>query len=375
MAGITNYKPVTDGAGTTENWYTIQNPMGAAIAQRFANNASWLAQNRLMKCSKTWDCTKSNDSSTSTFASSAGVGADIVGYTGKVGGTSTNDPTTSGLQFSTHPGAPLAIPLGWKLSPGASKIKVRLTMEILNATGSVYAACVYGNGAIYPGVSYPDVNTSTYMPNTDGEFFNAEMRAENSYAELPPTTVSGTNGYSYHELTIDLAPFTGSVPRNGTYDDDASIVLFFQSGVDLTSAATQTVGAAVGGAAALTIGNRVLRTTANMAKYANNTNPGKYHKVVKIDYTDASVIQTWHHIVQLRPYDASVDAFSSGNPETFVLWPAIPAQGVAPDLVGGGAGSGAGAAPNTGLRNGDSITLYDITQFNIYAIAVEEVYE
>jgi len=112
-----------------------------------------------------------------------------------------------------------------------------------------------------------------------------------------------------------------------------------------------------------------------MAKYANNTNPGKYHKVVKIDYTDASVIQTWHHIVQLRPYDATVDAFSSGNPETFVLWPAIPAAGVPPDLVGGGAGSGAGAAPNTGLRNGDSITLYDITQFNIYAIAVEEVYQ
>jgi hypothetical protein len=373
MGGITEYKPVDDGAGTTDNWYTTNHPMGAAIGQRFANNSSWLAQNRLNKSSKTWDCTDSSDTSTSTFKNSAGDSSKILGYTGNVGGASASDTDTIGFQFSTHPGAPLAMPLGWRLSPGAGKIKVRLTMEVLNATGSVYAALVNGDGGVYPASGFAEVDRSTYSPLVAGNFFNAEIRAADSYAEVDPTSGAGTSGYSYYELDIDLARFSGSVPINGGYDDDATIVLFFQSGVDVSSAGTHQVGA--GPSAALTTGNRVLRTTSNMSKYANNTNPGKYHKVIKIDYTDASVTETWHHIVQLRPHDVTVNAFAVSNSETFVLWPSIPPAGVPPSLVGGGGGTNTGALEDTGLLNGDNFTMYDITQFNIFSVTVEEEYE
>ena len=378
MAGITDHKPIDNGAGTTDNWYTEDNPMGAAIGQRIANNTSWLAQNRLNKSSKTWDCTVSSDSSTSTFSTSAGDSTKVLGYTGNVGGVSTSDTETIGLQISSHPGAPLALPLGWRLSPGAGKIKVRIAMEVLGAQGGIFAALINGDGAVYPTMGFPTVNPTTFAPLVAGQFFNAEIRATDAYSTVELTSTNGTDGYSYYELTIDMSVFSGTDVRRTLYDDDASIVLFFQSGVDLTSPETLQVGATSPDAleAALTTGNRVLRTNSNMAKYAGVRNPGKYHRVAKIEYNSGTPWdETWHHVVQLRPYKHTLGAFAHTNAETFVLWPSIPPTGAPPSITGGGGGMNAGALEGTGLLNGDSFTLYPITQYNIYSITVEEEYD
>ena len=378
MGGITDYKPIDDGVGTNENWYTDEFPVGAAFAQRLANNASWLAQNRLNKSSKTWDCTASNDSSTSTFNASAGDATKILGYAGNVGAVSTNDIETIGFQISSHPGAPLALPLGWRLSPGAGKVKVRLAMKISNAQGAIYAALVSGNGAVSPAMGLPEVDITTFSPLVAGQFFNAEIRAEDSYQTVELTSTNGTSGYSYYELTIDLSRFAGTATREAAYDEDATVVLFFQSGVDLTSPETLQIGASSPDAvvAALTTGNRVIRTNGVMSKYAGIRNPGKYHRVAKFDYNAGTPkTETWHHVVQLRPYEFDTGAFAANNPETFVLWPAIPPAGVPPSLVGGGGGMNAGALEGTGLLNGDSFTLYPITQFDIYSVTVEEEYD
>lgn len=378
MAGITDYKPIDDGTGTTDNWYTEDNPMGGAIGQRFANNSSWLAQNRLNKSSKTWDCTVSSETLTSTFNNSAGDSTKILGYTGEVGAVSTNDTETIGFQISSHPGAPLAMPLGWRLSPGAGKIKVRLTMEVLGAQGGIYAALVNGEGAVYPAMGFAETESTTFAPLVAGNFFNAEIRATDAYSTVELTSTNGTSGYSYYELTIDLSVFSGTDVRRALYDDDASIVLFFQSGVDLTSAEFPQIGASSPSdvVAALTTGNRVIRTSSNMAKYAGVRNPGKLHRVAKFDYNAGTPWdETWHHIVQLRPYEFDIGAFHSNNDETFVLWPSIPPTGVPPSLTGGGGGVNAGALEGTGLLNGDSFTTYAITQFNIYSVTVEEEYD
>jgi len=375
MAGIDDYNPVDDGAGTTDDWYTENNPLGAAIAQRFANNSVWLGQNRLNKSSKTWDCTVSSDSSPSTFSTSAGDATKILGYTGEVGGSSTSDTETIGFQFSSHPGAPVAIPIGWKLSPGAGRIKVRIAMEVLGAPGAMY---IHPFGAVAsPGL--PVTNPNTFMPLVAGEFFNPLIRGSQGYQELALSSTNGTDGSSYYELITEWGRFeAGSEDVVRQFNDDISIVIFFQSGVDLTSPETLQIGSSSPSAveAALTTGNRVIRTNSNMSKYSGVRNPGKYHRVAKFDYNAGTPWeQTWHHVEQLRPYDFTIGAFHSSNPETFVLWPSIPSTGVPPSLTGGGGGMNAGALEGTGLLNGDSFSLYPITQFNIYSITVEEVYE
>jgi hypothetical protein len=368
---ISNYKAITDGVGTTENLYTDTLPVGAAIANRLVNNTQFIAQSRLAKQSKSWDCTVVDDESLSTFSGSSSDPSAFVGYSGSVGGTTQSDVETVGFQFSTHPSMPLAIPFGWRLSPGAREIKVRVALQVMAATGSMYAFVSTETGADYPtaGTFTPGTSTRFNLP-TGNNFFTTEIRAENSYAEMGPTSLSGTNGLSYYELTIEI-PRGASGAFYESQFQNATILLCFQSGYDNVTYDSTAVATT---SPALTTGNRVLRTTRDMGSYLGIKNPGKFHKIVNLTYFgDVDRTDSWHQVVQLRPADPTTAPFDQLNPEALVLWPAIPPEVVPPSLVGG-AGSNSAAPEGSGLLAGATIDVYSVAQFNLFSVSIEENY-
>jgi hypothetical protein len=368
---ISDFKPIDDNSTTPNGEYHDANmPVGAAIAHRLVNNIQFTAQNRLAKQSKTWDCTIADDENLTTFSGSAGDATTIMGYSGSVGGLSQADDQTVGLEVSTHPSVPLAIPFGWRLSPGARRIHVRVAVDVQNMTGSMYAYGVDQGGRTFPRVGATDEVPSemAFAPATN--FFTTEIRAESSYAEMGPTSLSGTGGLSYYDLEIEVPGRLdgGGTPNINYKQDNVTIFLCIQSGVD------QTVGVSAGinpTSPALFTGNRVINLNNSMAKYIQQRNPGKYHRVCKFDYTGTDRTSSWHQVVQMRPADVTLAPYDSLNPESFILWPAIPPDVVPASLVGG-AGSNAGAAPGTGLQNGDTFTIYPVTRFNIYSVTIEE---
>lgn len=368
---ITSYKPIDNASGAPGQWHANDNPLGAAIANRLINNTQWIVQNRLSKHSKSWDATRSTDT-TLTIFSDATDGSTLSGYQGYLGGGSlVSDPDTIGVQFSTHPGTPMTIPLGWKLSPGARYLTIRVAMRVENANGGMAAFCRV-NGDNFPSLPISDeVNTDTFEPPSD--FFNTETRAAtDAYKEVTLTSVDGTNGTSYYELQIEVQPEDGDPRLTGDFymdlgyeSDNCHVFLCFQSGYDPVGG-TEAVNST---APALSRGNRALKTSDNMTKYASNTNPGKLHKVIKLTHTDTARTETWHHVVQLRPFDATVAPFSASNPSEYILWPSIPSDVVPPELT---EGAGSGASPGTGLSPGDSYDIYDLTKFTILSVTIEE---
>tara|TARA_R100001198_G_scaffold93428_2_gene74244 strand:+ start:2081 stop:3202 length:1122 start_codon:yes stop_codon:yes gene_type:complete len=369
---IDSYKPIDNAAGAPAKWHAGDNPIGAAIANRLINNTQWIVQNRQCKQSKSWDATRSTDTTLSNWAD-ADDGSTLTGYQGYLGGgTAVFDTDTVGVQFSTHPGTPMTIPLGWKLSPGARFLTIRVAMRVDNANGGMAAFCRL-NGDIFPSLPISDdVNRDTFEPPSD--FFNSETRAAtDAYKEVTLTSVDGTNGTSYYELEIEIQPQDGNPRLTGdSYvdldyeNDNCAIFLCFQSGYDPVGGTEQVAGPASLGPA-LNRGNRALKTNQLMSKYANNTNPGKYHKVIKLTHTDTARTETWHHVVQLRPFDVTKTPFAANNEAEYILWPSVPADVVPPEL-----GANSGASPDTGLRPGDSFNIYDVTKFTILSVTVEE---
>jgi hypothetical protein len=254
-------------------------------------------------------------------------------------------------------------------------LNVRVALEVLNMTGSMYAFLIDSNGAASPraGAIFGGVsgrNNITFAPPTN--FFTPDIQAEPSYVEMGPTSLSGTNGMSYYDLTINIpARASGSNFTEQKYQNESvTVMLNFQGGVDQTAGISETVNPI---SPALAVGNRALNTNSNFAKNTNQRNPGKFHRVCKFDYPGTTRLESWHHVMMLRPGDATIAPYSNLNPEQFILWPAIPADVVPTSLVGG-AGENAGASPGTGLQNGDTFTIYPCTQFNVYSVTIEESY-
>ncbi len=368
---IPSFKPMDDGIFVLPDakWHGFigaKNPLGAAIANRFINNSQFIAQNRLAAHSKAWDCCLVDEDSTTTMSGSA-TPSGFLGHSGSVGGLAQNDAATLGFEFSTHPAMPLAIPFGWRLSPGASQINVRVALNVQNAEGAMYAYLVENNRAASPRIVAVDGrNDETYEAT---EFFTSDIRAESSYAALATTATSGTSGLSYYDLEINIpGRYTGVENEVHSYDNNATVFLCFQSGVQLASGSTPSLNAT---APALERGNRMLTTNSNMSKYANIRNPGKNHNVIKLSYTDTDKTETWHQIVQMRPADLSLAPFNASNPEQYIIWPSVPTDVVPPSLTDG---TNSFAAEGTGLLLGDQFNLYPVTQFNVYSVSIQESY-
>ncbi len=366
---ISSFKPIDDGSGLPDDskWQGQNNPLGAAIADRLVNNTQFIAQNRLAAHSKVWDSCLTDNTSTSNMQSSVSLPSDFVGYPGNVGGTMQNDEETRGLEFSTHPSLPLAIPFGWRVSPGAKKINVRVALSVENIAGGMYAYCTINGGSAaprLPAIENLDVAESTYEPPTD--FFTSDIRAEDSYVEAALTSTNGTAGLSYYDLEIDLADRSGSTVQSINYSYTGVVFLCFQSGVD-GSGGTQNINTTN---PALQKGNRLITTTSNMQKYATSKNPGKYHRVIKFTHSDTVREETWHQVIQLRPADVSLAPFDSLNSEQFVIYPSIPSDVVPPSLTGG---PNADAAEGTGIES--TFDIYPITKFKVYSVSIQEKYE
>lgn len=373
--GISDYKPIDNNAGTPAKWHNEDSPIGAAIANRLLNNTQWIAQNRLSKSSKVWDGTIANDETLGNFASRS-LPSGLTGYEGYLGGGSlVSDPETIGVQFSTHPGLPMTIPFGWRLSPGARFLDVRVAMTVENANGGM-AAFARLNGSTFPSVPIAEeIDELEYKPPANftpsaGGFFNTLTRSDSdSYKEVAPTSASGTAGLSYYSFRIEIpGTLNGTDFQNTSYEEDnCKVFLAFQSGYDASSIGAETIHN--GTDPSLSQGNRMLKSAVDMSKYANNTSPGKLHKVIKLNYSDVPMTETWHHVVQMRPSDPTVAPFDPSNQISYVLWPAVPPGGVPPSLTGG---AGAGADESVGLHKGDSFSIYDLTKFTILSVTIEE---
>lgn len=366
---ITNYKPIDNGAGAVGAFETDA-PFGAAIANRLVNNTQWIHQNRLATHSKSWDYTIVNDTNLTTF-SSAGNPSGVKGYKGYIGGGSlTDDPDTIGVQFSTHPSTPMTIPFAWRLSPGAKFININIAMQIDNAIGGMAAFARFGGQVIPSAPTVPDRRLDTFAPpGVATDFFNETTRTDypNTYQEVALTSTNGTNGMSYYQLQIEVP---GKLDDNNFQEhsyEEGEIFLCFQSGYDPAGGTEQVNNTGP----ALSRGNRALKTNDFMAKYSGTTNPGKLHKLIKFTHTGTAREETWHHVLQLRPFDLTRAPFHAANPSEYVLWPSLPPDVVPPSLT---EGAGSGATEGTGLQLGDNYDIYDLTVFTIVSVAIEESY-
>lgn len=367
---ISNYKPIDNGAGAV-GAFEDDAPVGAAIANRLVNNTQWIHQNRLAKHAKAWDYTVF-DNQNLIFFTSADDPADATGYRGYVGGGSlTDDTETIGVQFSTHPSTPMAIPFGWRVSPGAKFINILVALKVENAVGGM-AAYARFNGQVIPTAPNAEVRRGdTFAPPAVAtDFFNSSTRDdyEDSYTEVALTSTNGTNGLSYYQLQFEIpGKLQGEAFQEHSYQT-GEIFLCFQSGYDPLGG-TQQVATPSG--PALSRGNRVIQTNDNMSKYSGINNPGKFHKLVKFTYTGTARTETWHHVLQMRPADITIAPFAANNPVEYVLWPSIPPDVVPPSLT---EGAGSGASEGTGLQLGDNFDIYDLTVFTIASVTIEEAY-
>jgi len=366
---INNYKPIDNGAGAVGAFETDA-PFGAAIANRLVNNTQWIHQNRLATHSKSWDYTITSNTSLVQFGS-AGTPSDVKGYTGYVGGGSlTDDPDTIGVQFSTHPSVPMAIPFTWKLSPGAKFININIAMKIDNAIGGM-AAFARFNGAQIPlaATATPGNPTTFSPPGVATNFFNESTRTDypDAYQEVALTSTNGTSGMSYYQLQIEIPNKLDDNNFSDEYYQDGEIFLCFQSGYDPAGGTEQVNHTGP----ALSRGNRALKSNDHMSKYSGNTNPGKLHKLIKFTHTGTAREETWHHVLQMRPSDVSRAPYTSGNHVEYILWPALPPDVVPPSLTDG---AGSGASEGTGLQLADSYDIYDLTVFTIVSVSIEESY-
>ncbi len=372
---ISEFKPISDSAGVPDDakWQGTKNPLGAAIANRLINNTQFCAQKRLAAHSKAWDSGLINDTSLTTISPRM-LPSNFIGHTGNVGGLSQSDSETLGVEFSTHPGLPLAIPFGWRLSPGANQVNVRVALTVENIAGGMYAYIAGGGGRVPEGPYPLNIATEGVDENTfeaTSGFFTSDIRSQTSYAQADLTSTNGTGGMSYYDLVIDIPEkYDNSFTEGHLYDTNATVFLCFQSGVDTLGGSTPTVDAP-SNAPALQRGNRMLNTTSNMSKYLNIKNPGKLHRVARFTYNDTTRTEGWHQVVQLRPGDVTKAAYASNNPEQFILWPAIPKEVVPPSLT---TGPNAEAAEGTGLQLGDQFDLYPVTQFKVFSVSIQEYY-
>jgi hypothetical protein len=172
---------------------------------------------------------------------------------------------------------------------------------------------------------------------------------------------------SYYTLQIEIpGKLDGSDFQEHSYQE-GEIFLCFQSGYDPVGG-TEQVNAT---GPALSRGNRALKTADNMSKYSTTQNPGKFHKLIKFTHTDTARTETWHHVLQLRPFDVSLAPYNASNPSEYILWPAIPPDVVPPALT---EGAGSGASEGTGLQLSDNYDIYDLTVFTIVSVSIEESY-
>jgi len=366
---INNYKPVDDQTGTPNSDFSQPGlPLGAAIPDRYINNIQFSLQNRLAKMAKNWDATATSE----LGATFSGEGTNIKGYPGNLGGAPiANVPYTRGMQFSTHPALPLCIPFQMDISPGARQIKVRVACNVENVDGGMMAWAVDRNKTIF-GVppNIEDFNVDTYAPTPN--FFTAEARATNQYQPMSRTSISGYNGMSYFEMTIDLnnrydaaGPELNTVAPPNNHRD--FIFIAFQSGIGPLSGTSTIAGTAFTDPGIRT-GNRVVRTKDQFQKYAGTQDPGALHEAVRFLPKGLDLTESYHHVVQTKPTNGSISYYDITQNEELVIYPAL-----LPNRVGQGSGI-ADRDTGVGIEVGDVFERYPITLFTIYSVSIEEIY-
>jgi hypothetical protein len=355
-----------------ENEFSLgSNPaVSSAIIKRLSDNAADMQTNRFLRHGASYH-----------IGGVQGVLADIVGddFVGypddfKIGG----NPETIGLQFSTHVAHPMCLPFTWMPSALADKITVRIACKIENAPMDLFALAYDPRGPSYSPL-WPDYdpNATTYSvrnldtPNSGTSVFNTIAKIQQTYLELPvfSSGVSETDDMQFFEVEIPLNNLSG----RGTYSDSLSvttldnngngdfrsniqrqnfIVLCFASRMDETSGQTVQVEG-------IRYGRKAIRIDETVTPFLPN-GPGKFHAMVKIEngvFANGEYKDTWHHVIQARPFDVNNNAFGNNDVE-FYIWPAIPESFNLPFTPG--------------LTNEQLITYYPLSKCTLYSVTIEE---
>ena len=373
---ISEYKSIDDQS-LTPNGDPMQPdlPLGAAIPNRLTNNMQFSLQNRLRRHAKTWDAARSTDTG-ATFENEGNV---IIGHNGNFAGAANQTvPYTTGMQFSTHPACPLVVPFRFDLSPATRKIKVRVALTCQNAPGGMMAYGVYGvndNRLMGLDANIEDFNAETHEPPPAGNFFTAEIRATDQYAEVGLTSVVGYLGMSYYELEIDLNRFRTGEPSTAPVNEitDATILLAFQSGYNAAAGTTTTLKAH-GASTGISIeqpGNRIIHLADNFNKYVGIKDVGADHEVVVMTPKLVPPGESWHQVLATYTDDPAQSAYGGGVEEHLLIWPPIDPARIG---IGSAAEGFATASTGTGIETGDTITRYPVSLFTLYSVTIQEEY-
>lgn len=339
------YKPISrdEPVGITG----VNNSMPAALGRRVADNSQFLLQERLPKTAIAF-----NGAATNTNLAGNPDASDLAGYYGRVGGGSTiQDPNTIGLQFSTHPGNPLIVPIPFQWTGLGNTIRVFISLA---CTDTVSIGASYFNGeATFPNI-VPDLDRNTYLGS--GFFNQADLGS--AAIDIGDTATFGTAGVSYVMLDIKPPNFPAGQfeDRKDTFVSEAAtkngIILLTISSHLGSSAGTETINDILADGYLIQMG-------ANFAKYApaGTENPGKFHKVAKLTIKNSpNTTETYHHVIQYRPADIN-DPWGASVLGQFAIHPPI----YRPYL------------DNSNVEIGDTFELFDITKITLFGVSVQEM--
>lgn len=390
-------------------------PLPVSLYERLVSNGQFLVRNRLSKIINSW--TGGTTDSTGPNIE----GTDIKGYwnTGLYynnAGTATADydTQTRGLQFSTHPAEPyiLTIPIHAPYSSNLNlleTLKVRIVAEIENADVEVIAFISAGardsSGA--PGddpdsIKFAGVQDPAASPSGLINFNSSADRIGlkgDGYLEFPwdslsavhqiltPTATTGYNGLSYYELTVpnifagnpDAEFRTGAVNLVGQYESQnfkPYLVLMFLSKVgSLIDSDTLDTSSPFPDSQiqlnSVGSGAYVLLDTKYNSKFGGVTPPGKYHAVLKTNYTGTSTAYMYHHILQILPVDKlkarlSEDLFvpvdnpwANKHHTCFCIYPSIPYVNILDGSIGAG----------------DAVQVYSLGKISLHSVTIEPTLE
>lgn len=345
MAVTIPYRPIS--RDITPSYLGTEYSVPSALGRRLVDNGQFLLKERLPKTAIAYDAGPTN-----AALSGNPDATDLTGYRGDVAGTASFDTETIGLQFSTHPGNPLVLPIPFERTGWGNKIRVFLSLV---CTDTLNIAAAYTRNGITQPTVLPNVNRSTYLGSG---FYNSTELGE-ATVTIADTATTGTSGVSYVVLDINipsLADGRTAEDQRSTFDSEAGtkdgfVLLYFASEVDLPSSDLDSIN---------TIKNNgyTIVMDSDFSKFAPASNPGKLHKLIRCDIkNDPNATVTYHHVIQYVPLDPD-DPYGVGSLGVFHIHPPILRQYL----------------DNGNVEDGDDIRVYDITKVTLLGVSVQELY-
>lgn len=387
-------------------------PLPVSLYERLVSNGQFLVRNRLSKIINSWTGGTTNSTGPEI------EGTDIQGYwnTGLYYNnsnvaTADYDTQTKGLQFSTHPAEPylLTIPIHapyYSSAPGQETFKVRIVAEIENADVEVIA--FVSNGARSASgdknndpdsILFGNIQNPVELVNFDSAADRISLKGNGyrafdwpafgaDYKVMTPTATSGYNGLSYYEFTIpnkfvsnpDAEITTGCSNLDQKYisaNYKPYLVLMFLSKIgglinsDTLDSSSPFPDAQIQ-ISGKGSGAYVLLDTKYNNKFGGVTPPGKYHAVVKTNYTGPITFNSmYHHVLQILPVDKLKARLSEDlyvpvdNPwankhhTCFCIYPSIPYITIQDGSIGAG----------------DAVEVYSVGKVNLHSVTIESTLE